>query len=168
MFLLAGLALESALANEPPDMPKKKSTAKPARRTAAKPAAASRSAVNEVDAFLRELDHPLKPALERVRSVILGVDPAIAEGIKWNSPSFRTSEYFATASIRKDFIRVVLHLGAKVKDDSTSGMSIADPTGLLEWHAKDRCSVKFRDAAGVVAGQRAFASIVRQWIAYVR
>ena len=93
---------------------------------------------NEVDDFMLALDHPLKAELEAVRRVILGTDKAIAEGIKWNAPSFRVGEYFATANIRgKDAIQIVFHLGAKVKDGSTGGVDIDDRKGLLEWHAKE-------------------------------
>src|SRR5262249_33098972 len=51
-------------------------------------------------AFLRELDHPLKKEIEAVRKIILCVSPAIREGIKWNAPSFRTSDFFATVFLR--------------------------------------------------------------------
>jgi hypothetical protein len=53
-----------------------------------------------VDEFMRTLDHPFKKAIEAIRSSMLAADRAIAEGIKWNAPSFRTSEYFATTNLR--------------------------------------------------------------------
>src|SRR5262245_35945740 len=105
---------------------------------------------------MRKLDHPLKPALEAVRAIILGVSPKISEGIKWNSPSFRVQEWFATINIRKDAVHVILHLGAKVKDNSTGGLTIDDPAGLLEWLAKDRAAVKFSDLRAVKSGRASF------------
>ena len=124
---------------------------------------------NEVDDFMLVLAHPLKAELEAVRRVILGTDTAIAEDIKWNAPSFRVGEYFATANIRgKDAIQIVFHLGTKVKDGSTAGMDIDDPKGLLEWHAKERASMKFRDMKEIKANTSALKDIVRQWIAYLR
>ena len=123
---------------------------------------------NEVDDFMQALDHPLKAELEAVRRLILGTDKTIAEGIKWNAPSFRVGEYFATANIRgKDAIQIVFHLGAKVKDGSTGGMDIDDPEGLLQWHAKERASLKFRDMKEIKANSGALKDIVRQWIAYL-
>jgi hypothetical protein len=53
-----------------------------------------------VAAFLRGLEHPLKQELEAVRRLILAASPTIHEGIKWNAPSFRTDEYFATMNLR--------------------------------------------------------------------
>lgn len=123
------------------------------------------SGASEVDEFMRRLDHPLKAGLEALRSIILGASPRISEGIKWNSPSFRVDDWFATINIRKGAILVILHLGAKVKDNSTDGLSISDPSGLLEWLAKERAVVKFVDMKAIESGRAAFVKIVRQWIA---
>ncbi len=141
-------------------------TARRARKSqgAQKPPSA-RSGTDDVDDLLRKLDHPLKPALEAVRATILGASPKIGEGIQWNTPSFRTTEWFATINIRKDEVLVILHRGAKVKDNSSGGLAISDPSGLLEWLAKERAAVRFRDLAAVKSGKSAFTSIVRQWIA---
>ncbi len=130
---------------------------------ATKPAPA-RKGVPTVDEFITMLDHPLKDALLEVRAVILGVRPDITEGIKWNAPSFRVDECFATASIRNNAVMVILHQGAKVRDN-TSELEVRDPDGLLVWHAKDRCSVTFRDMDDVVEKRAAFADVVRQWVA---
>lgn len=126
--------------------------------------APTRKGVPTVDEFFTTLDHPLKDALQEVRAVILGVRPDIAEGIKWNAPSFRVDEFFATASIRNNAVMVILHQGAKVRDN-TSELDVRDPDGLLVWHAKDRCSVTFRDMDDVAAKRAAFADVVRQWVA---
>jgi uncharacterized protein YdhG (YjbR/CyaY superfamily) len=117
-----------------------------------------------VDAFLKDLDHPLKAEVEAVRRVILGADPKIREGIKWNAPSFRTTEWFATLNLRQDHVWLILHLGAKTKAAAATGIDIPDPAGLLEWLAKDRAVVKFADAKDVRAKRAALASFVKQWI----
>jgi hypothetical protein len=118
-----------------------------------------------VIAFLHELDHPLKREIETIREIILGVSPEIREEIKWNAPSFRTSEHFATFNLRtSDRVRLILHLGAKVKDTASTGIDIEDPAGLLEWLAKDRCIVTFSDGEDVQAKRVALEAIVRAWI----
>eukprot|EP01031_Cornospumella_fuschlensis_P007315 gene7315-9064_t len=62
------------------------------------------------------LDHPFKAEIQTLRQAIPAVDPAIAEGIKWNAPSWRTSEYFATTHLRsKTGLGLILHLGAKAR-----------------------------------------------------
>jgi len=126
------------------------------------------STPEEVEIFLAALDHPLKPEILALRQLILAADPSITEGIKWNVPSFRTSEYFATMHLRaKESVQVILHLGAKTRDTSITGVAIADPGSLLVWLAKDRASVTFGDLNDIDARRSAFTDIIRQWITHV-
>lgn len=123
---------------------------------------------NAVDQFMAALDHPLKPELRLLREIILAVDPSIAEGIKWNAPSFRTVEYFATFNLRsRDCPQLILHFGAKVNEISKTGVQIADPERLLAWRGKDRAIVTFRDHAHLLSARDAFSRVLRQWIAHV-
>jgi hypothetical protein len=151
----------SAIAPEDYPMDSKPLASKPGKRAAPAP--------EDVDAFIAALDHPHKPEILALRQVILGADPAIAEGIKWNAPSFRTSEWFGTFHLRaKEGVQVILHLGAKKRADAGEIAAIADPEGLLEWLAADRATVKFSDLADVEARGPAFAAVVRRWIKHVR
>ena len=128
--------------------------------------AAAADTAEAVDAFMATLEHPHKAAIEALRTIIAGADPAIAEGVKWNAPSFRTTEYFATTHLRgKDGIGIILHLGAKVRE--TPSFQVEDPQGLLKWLAKDRALVNFAGVQDVRAHEAALQEIVRQWIASV-
>ena len=115
-----------------------------------------------VVAFIDALEPTLKRQVQAIRKSILGVSPEIREGIKWNVPSFRTTEYFATFNLRGNGVRLVLHTGAKVKD--VKPLELEDPHGLLEWLAKDRCLVTFADAKDVKAKLSPLEQIIRQWI----
>lgn len=138
----------------------KASSAEPTKRNA--------SAPESVEEFLATLDHPFKLEILALRQILLGADPSIAEGIKWNAPSFRTTEYFATFHLRaKDGVQVILHLGAKTRATATTGIAIADPDALLEWLAKDRASARFHDLQEIEAKRSAFEAVIRQWIRYV-
>ena len=118
-----------------------------------------------VDRFMAQSTHPHKAAIQALRKLILGVDPAIAEGIKWNAPSYRTSEYFATTNLRdKRGIGIILHLGAKVRNET---LSIDDPAHLLTWLGSDRASVSFVDSADVQRHAAALQAILAQWIGKV-
>ena len=121
---------------------------------------------DEVDAFMQALDHPHKDAIEALRRIIVHVDPAIREGIKWNAPSFRTGEWFATTHLRaKTGIALILHLGAKVR--SAPAPVIDDPARRLEWLGKDRARIAFADVAAVEASRPALEGIVREWVRHV-
>lgn len=121
-----------------------------------------------VDAFLAALDHSHKSELLALRQIILAADPSIREEIKWNAPSFRTTESFATFQLRaKSDLQLVLHLGAKVRETATTGIAVADPAGLLKWLAKDRAVVTFTSLAEVYAKQSAFTELIRAWIVHL-
>jgi len=136
---------------------------------ASKRAAPTESGSSDVEDFMAKLDHPLKAELQTVRTMILGADPSIVEGIKWNSPSFRTKEYFATTNIRgKDVIQVIMHFGAKVNEISATGVVIDDPEKLLTWLGKDRATIKFADMKSIQSKHDAFSAILRQWITHVK
>jgi len=121
----------------------------------------------EVDAFMATLDHPQKAALAALRALILSADPGIAEGIKWNAPSFRTTDWFATFNLRsKGDIQLILHFGAKVK--ALGDIAIADPSGLLKWLGTDRAMMNLSDIAAIESQRDAVVALLRQWIAVLR
>lgn len=136
--------------------------------TAKKPPATTRHSTAAdttaaVDAFMATLDAPRKTQVQLLRQAILAIDPSIAEGIKWNAPSFRTQEYFATFNLRgKQGPMLILHLGAKARELPEGGLGIDDPTGLLKWLGKDRAQVVFDD--DVHSRIPALQAILRQWI----
>lgn len=121
-----------------------------------------------VDEFMGKLDHPFKAEIQEIRLATLSADLTISEGIKWNSPSYRTTEYFATTNLReKTGIGVILHLGAKIRDANPDGLAVNDPDGLLKWLARDRASIVFKDLDDFHLKRGAFIRIIQQWMAYV-
>lgn len=121
-----------------------------------------------VDAFMAQLEHPFKANIETIRTIMRSVDPSVSEGIKWNAPSFRTAEYFATLNLRaKAGVGIILHLGAKVRDLPAGGLAIADPGKLLTWLGKDRASVTFNGSDDLDAKKAALQALLREWIEYV-
>jgi hypothetical protein len=121
-----------------------------------------------VDQFMAVLDHPFRAEIEVLRRAIPDVDPSIAEGIKWNAPSWRTTEYFATTHLRsKAGLGLVLHLGAKARALPAGGLVVSDPTGLLKWLGKDRAQAEFRDSNDLRNKLPALQALLRQWITHV-
>jgi uncharacterized protein YdhG (YjbR/CyaY superfamily) len=137
--------------------------------SAAGPNASPRRAAKQTDAdvvaLLRDLKHPLKKEIEAVRRIVLGVSPAISEGVKWKAPSFRTEkDFFATVNLRaKDSAQLILHLGAKVRPD-LKALKIADPKGLMRWLGKDRALLTLGAGRDIPANRAALEAIVRAWI----
>src|SRR3954453_12694513 len=148
-------------------MPKKPDQA------SAKRSAASASPCREhddsvgVSAHVIKMTHPLKPTLEAVRRTILAADPAITEGIKWNSPSFYCHGWFATISSHKPTqLDVVFFCGAKVRSDCTVREAIKDPDDLLVWPSKDRALLSFKADVDLHARLKFVQGIATQWTEY--
>jgi len=118
-----------------------------------------------VDRFMAECNHPLKSAIQMLRELILDVHPGVREGIKWNAPSYRLDEYFATTSLRdKAGIGLILHLGAKVKN---LDVTVDDPERLLTWLGRDRASLSFRDVEDLRVRIPAVRQIIAAWITFM-
>lgn len=114
------------------------------------------------------LAHPFKAEIQALREIILAADPTVSEGIKWNAPSYRTTEYFATTHLRaKTGVGLILHLGAKVRELPAGGVAIEDPGKLLKWLGKDRAQVEFRDLDDIESRKQAFQSLLQQWLRHV-
>lgn len=121
-----------------------------------------------VDAFMESLVHPMKSEIQMIRETILAADPTIQDGVKWNAPSYRTSEYFATTNLReKQGVGVILHLGAKARDLKPGELQVEDPTAMLTWLAKDRAMVRFTSGSDFQTKASAFTAVVRSWIRHV-
>lgn len=121
-----------------------------------------------VDAFMAELQHPFSREVQALRVLFTGIDPSVAEGIKWNAPSWRKHEYFATTHLRsRQGIGLVLHLGAKARELPAGGLKIDDPAGLLQWLGADRAMIEFRDGPDLAAKSVALQALLRDWIRYV-
>ena len=119
-----------------------------------------------VDELVLALAHPHQDAIQLLRRILRELDPCVVEEIKWNAPSFRTTEHFATLQPRfVQGVQLILHFGAKKRD--LAGVSIPDPDGFLQWLGPDRASVKFRDAQDLESRRTAFERLLRDWIAHV-
>ncbi len=130
--------------------------------------AKNKSSLPDVETFLAELDSGLKSEMLAIRQIILEVDPNIAEQIKWNVPSFCTTQHFATFHLRtKDSVGIIVHLGAKVRDTAVTGININDPESLLEWLGSDRAMVKFYNLKDIETKKLAFVNMIQQWIQHV-
>jgi predicted transport protein len=120
---------------------------------------------SSVLALLANLDHPHQDGFELLRSLILALDKRITEEVKWNAPSFKLEDHFATFKLRPPKnIQLVLHTGAKVKSNAKS-FTVDDPDQLLKWAAGDRCVLTLASTSELRSRQSSVQRIINQWIA---
>ena len=123
---------------------------------------------SSVDEFMSSLSHPLKPEIEAARRTILTADTRISEAVKWNAPSFKTSDFFATVHLRStQTLQVVFHMGAKAKATAKTGVSIDVDPALIRWLGKDRCLVTLGAGAPFKKNLAALKALTKQWVTYL-
>ncbi|MBK9272963.1 MAG: DUF1801 domain-containing protein [Flavobacteriales bacterium] len=122
-----------------------------------------------VNALLDAHDHPLRKEIDELRCIILGVDRSIEEGVKWNTASFRTEDWFATLNGPKQVKEpmLILHAGAKAKGLVLKDR-IPDPEGLITWLGNDRAQIVFRNATDIIVNKNALCAVVSAWIKLIR
>lgn len=129
------------------------------------------SGSQQVEEYLKKLEHPLKSEIEEVRSIILSLDKEHSEHVKWNAPSYR---YYGDDRVTfnlhgKGFFRLVLHRGAKAKDDSADLRPLfEDAQGMMEWAAQDRAMIRFTDMQDVEAKREMLKDVIRRWVDAIR
>lgn len=128
--------------------------AKPGEKLKKKGSPLSRS--DAVDAFLRELRHPLKGEIEALRAIVNGVSKDIHEEVKWRAPSFNyKGEYLVTFNLRETKrIHLVFH----------NPMIVRVKSKLLEGDYKDRRMMYFADMKDIKAKKPELVKILKQLI----
>ncbi|WP_018349948.1 DUF1801 domain-containing protein [Longispora albida] len=122
------------------------------------------SGSEKVDQLMATVTHPHKDAVEYLRTAILAADPEITEQVKWNAPSFcYEGTDRVTFQLKSPEVQLILHRGAKVRDDADT-FSFHDDTGLMRWRSADRALVTFADLGDVKAHQEAFIALVQRWV----
>lgn len=119
----------------------------------------------EVTALLDAHKHPLRKEIDALRTIIIAADKSIEEGVKWNTASYRTTDWFATLNGPKHVKEpmVILHAGAKAKGMVLKDC-IPDPAGLLKWLGNDRAQIIFKDGKDVSAKKAALTAVLKLWI----
>jgi hypothetical protein len=118
----------------------------------------------EVESFMQRLEHPFKADIDQLRKAIKGISPAIHEEIKWNAPSFKTDDHFATFKLYPPkTIQIVLHTGAKAKKPPRQ-FHLKDPHSLLTWAAPDRCVLTLTSSKQSVELQGVVVNMVKEWL----
>jgi hypothetical protein len=108
----------------------------------------------EVDAWFARLDHPLKPAMLRIREALLEGDPRLEECIKWQCPTFTFEGNLASINpLAQKHVSLLVHTGAHIPGRPRH----------LEGGGGTARVMKFADLADVEAKRPALAALARVW-----
>jgi hypothetical protein len=132
---------------------------KPARFPKITPATdAGKPPAELIDARIAELPDWRGPVLARLRSVIRGADPAIAEEWKWNVPVWSCGGIVCTGETYRKAVKLTFAKGA----------SLPDPAGLFNssLDGKVRRAIDFAEGAPV--DEAALTALVQAAVALNR
>lgn len=121
--------------------------------------------MNEVDKYLQELDHPLKPLVVKLRKVIRDAVPGLEENIKWNAPNFvhKGVDRITMKLYPPRQVQVILHRGTGKKEVLKKHL-INDDRGLLTWAANDRAFTGFRNEKELKEKELDLVEVIREWL----
>jgi uncharacterized protein YdhG (YjbR/CyaY superfamily) len=116
--------------------------------------------------FLSTFHDERKPLVEAVLEAIVEECPDLSEAIKWNAPTFcdKGKDRMTIMLHKKDRVGLILHTGAKPKEDKKASHLYQDDTGLLEWNSNIRATITFRDLADFSIKRNLFKKAVKRWI----
>ena len=122
----------------------------------------------EVDAMLASYPDPTRGAAHALRSLLLGADARIEEGVKWKSPSYHLGGvHFATFLARPGRpLQLVLHRDAK-RRASGGRLPVPDAAGLLHWRDHDRANLSFADEPAVADAGESLTDTIRAWTTHL-
>jgi uncharacterized protein YdhG (YjbR/CyaY superfamily) len=107
-----------------------------------------------VDQWLEHYDNPQREPVAKVRTFVLGCDPAMTEAIKWQAPTFMQGKH-----------RVLLPQGQEKRHpDVPPGAFLQDDAGLLEGDGEVSRVARFVDDADFEAKKPALQAVILAWI----
>lgn len=118
------------------------------------------------EAFLATFHDDRKPLLEAMLHAITEACPNLSETIKWNAPTLcdESQDRLTFMLHKKDQVMLILHTGAKAKEDKKAPRLYQDDTGLLEWISNIRAMIVFRDLADFASKSNLLQEAVRRWV----
>ena len=107
---------------------------------------------------MAELEHPFRAEVQQLREIVLGANPAIAERIKWKSPSFYSGrDDLGAFELRpRNFVRLMLVFPHGLVDD---------PAGIMMGDWRDRRELRFTSVDDIAAKRAALENVVDAWVA---
>lgn len=111
----------------------------------------------EVDAWFERYDNPMKPVVQRMRSIILDADPRIEECIKWQAPTFTFRGNLASFYPKsKQHASLMFHAGARIPGHHPRLEGTGDTSRVM----------KIGSVAEADAARKDLEQIVAAWCAW--
>ncbi len=116
--------------------------------------------------FMAQFDDERKPLVEALLKAVKEACPILNETIKWNAPTFcdESKDRMTVMLHKKTQVGLILHTGARPKEDKKAPHLYTDDSGLLEWNSNIRATITFFDLADFVSKRTVFQQAVKRWV----
>jgi hypothetical protein len=116
--------------------------------------------------FMTKFDDERKQLVEALLKAMAEECPTLTETIKWNAPTFcyNGKDRMTIMLHKKDRVGLILHTGAKPKEDKNAPHLYTDDTELLEWNSNIRATITFFDLTAFSSKRNLFKKAVKCWI----
>jgi hypothetical protein len=116
--------------------------------------------------FLENFNDDRKPLIEGILKAINEECPLLTKTIKWNAPNFcyNGKDRLTIMLHKKDRVNLILHTGARPKEDKKAPHLYTDDTELLEWNSNIRATISFIDLTDFLSKRNLFKKAVKRWI----
>lgn len=119
-----------------------------------------------LDEFFSDQVEPKKSEINELREIIFEAESGLKERLKWNAPSYylNTDDRITFNLFNEEKVRIVIHAGAKRKEDKKSPPIFNDESGLLKWNSDIRATIEFGDIDDIHKKKKAIIKIIRKWL----
>ena len=116
--------------------------------------------------FLSTFKDERQPLVEAVLKAISEECPGLTETIKWNAPTFCDDgkDRMTIMLHKQDRVSLILHTGARPKEDKKAPPLYQDDTGLLEWNSNIRATITFLYLTDFSSKRNLFKLAVKRWV----
>jgi hypothetical protein len=118
--------------------------------------------------FLNSLNDDQRAQVESLRKIIFTAEPSLVENIKWNTPNYvyKNQDRITFNVLNKENkVKLILHKGAKEKEDKKAEPIMTDNTQLVTWISNIRGIIILDDLTTITKNAPKLKRVLKQWLA---
>ncbi len=120
-----------------------------------------------VDEFLSDQTPEKLAQINRIRKLILRVEPSLVETLKWNAPNyvFRDEDRVTFNIMNKEgSVKLIIHMGTSKKENKKGKPVLSDDHGIVEWNSDIRGTISFKNLSDVIEKEHALSDVLMNWL----
>ena len=106
--------------------------------------------------------------INKIRGLIVEVEPRLEENIKWNAPNYvHKGEDRITFNLmnKQNKVKLVSHMRATKKENKKGNPVLANDENIVDRNSDIRGTITFEDISDIEAKSESLKKVIRSWIA---